>query len=57
MMALTATACAPEPADGAPSAEVEAQPRCIGCCLCAINCPDSAIQVGLNGSRYLLFDY
>jgi len=39
------------------TAEVRAQPRCIGCCLCAITCPDSAIQVGLNGAQVLLFEY
>jgi NAD-dependent dihydropyrimidine dehydrogenase PreA subunit len=38
-------------------AEVADQPRCIGCCLCAISCPDVAIQVGLHGSQYKLFEY
>ncbi len=39
------------------TAEMLEQPRCIGCCLCAITCPDIAIQVGLNGAQYVLFDY
>ena len=38
-------------------AQVRDQPRCIGCLLCAISCPDCAIQVGLNGSQYRLFEY
>lgn len=39
------------------TAEMVAQPRCIGCGLCAISCPDCAIRVGLNGTRYQLFEY
>ena len=39
------------------TAKVVHQPRCIGCCLCAITCPDSAVQVGLNGNQYKLFEY
>ncbi|OGQ87426.1 MAG: hypothetical protein A2289_15240 [Deltaproteobacteria bacterium RIFOXYA12_FULL_58_15] len=38
-------------------AQVEEQPRCIGCCLCAISCPDCAIQVGMGGTQYRLFEY
>ncbi len=39
------------------TAEMRDQPRCIGCGLCAIACPDRAVQVGLNGSQYRLFEY
>jgi len=31
--------------------------RCIGCCMCAITCPDVAIEVGVRGTRYMLFEY
>jgi 2-oxoglutarate ferredoxin oxidoreductase subunit delta len=38
-------------------ARVARGPRCIGCRICAIMCPDVAIEVGVNGVRYNLFDY
>jgi NAD-dependent dihydropyrimidine dehydrogenase PreA subunit len=31
--------------------------RCIGCRICAITCPDVAIEVHSNGLVYSLFDY
>ena len=31
--------------------------RCIGCCYCAISCPDLAIEVFALGAQYVLFDY
>ena len=31
--------------------------RCIGCRLCAIVCPDVAIEVAIGGVQYLLVDY
>jgi len=31
--------------------------RCIGCAMCAITCPDMAIEVGVQGTRYVLYDY
>ncbi len=33
------------------------QPRCVGCCLCAINCPDVAIEVFVHGTQYKFFEY
>ncbi len=33
------------------------QPRCIGCRLCAITCPDVAIQIYAHGTRYQFFPY
>jgi len=31
--------------------------RCIGCMLCAITCPDVAIEVFVEGTRYKFFNY
>jgi formate hydrogenlyase subunit 6/NADH:ubiquinone oxidoreductase subunit I len=36
---------------------IEEPPRCIGCRMCAISCPDSAIEVFAEGTVYLFFDY
>ena len=35
----------------------ENQPLCIGCRLCAISCPDVAIQVYVHGTQYQFFSY
>ena len=32
-------------------------PRCIGCRICAIICPDVAIEVYVEGTHYELFQY
>jgi len=37
-------------------AEVFDQPRCIGCTLCGLTCPDLAITVGVNAVCYRFFD-
>ena len=31
--------------------------RCLGCRICAISCPDVAIEVLVNGVQYNFFDY
>jgi 2-oxoglutarate ferredoxin oxidoreductase subunit delta len=31
--------------------------RCIGCAICGVICPDWAIEVGVQGTRYVLFEY
>jgi 2-oxoglutarate ferredoxin oxidoreductase subunit delta len=31
--------------------------RCIGCAMCALTCPDVAIEVGVQGTRYVLYEY
>lgn len=31
--------------------------RCIGCSMCALICPDLVIEVGILGTRYVLFEY
>jgi len=31
--------------------------RCIGCAICAVTCPDWAIEVAVQGTRYVLYDY
>ncbi|MBU0718218.1 MAG: hypothetical protein KJ749_08225, partial [Planctomycetes bacterium] len=33
------------------------QPRCLGCLLCAINCPDVAIEVFVHGTQYQFCQY
>ena len=33
------------------------QPRCLGCMLCAITCPDVALQVFVHGTHYKFFEY
>lgn len=33
------------------------QPKCFGCRLCAINCPDVAIEVFVHGAQYEFFHY
>jgi 2-oxoglutarate ferredoxin oxidoreductase subunit delta len=33
------------------------QPRCIGCSICAITCPDMAIEIAVNGVQYVFSDY
>ena len=38
-------------------AEPSRQPRCIGCMLCAISCPDVAIEVMVHGTQYRFFEY
>jgi 2-oxoglutarate ferredoxin oxidoreductase subunit delta len=38
-------------------AQVHDPSRCIGCRICAITCPDVAIEVHGNGLVYSLFDY
>lgn len=38
-------------------AVVEEGPRCIGCRMCSIMCPDVAIEIGVHGVRYNLFQY
>jgi Fe-S-cluster-containing hydrogenase component 2 len=38
-------------------AQVFEQPRCIGCRLCAVTCPDVAIQIRVNGVSYRFFAY
>ena len=30
---------------------------CIGCRMCAITCPDAAIEVHSHGTMYVLFEY
>jgi len=37
-------------------AEVFDQPRCIGCTLCGLTCPDLAITIGVNAVAYRFFD-
>jgi 2-oxoglutarate ferredoxin oxidoreductase subunit delta len=32
-------------------------PRCLGCRMCAIACPDSAIEVFVEGTQYEFFSY
>jgi 2-oxoglutarate ferredoxin oxidoreductase subunit delta len=38
-------------------AYVAEQPRCIGCRLCGITCPDLAIEIALNGVQYVFSGY
>ena len=38
-------------------AQVKDKHRCLGCRLCAINCPDLAIEVFAEGTRYEFFNY
>jgi 2-oxoglutarate ferredoxin oxidoreductase subunit delta len=38
-------------------ARVNRPSRCIGCRLCAIVCPDVAIEVDVNAVQYILVDY
>jgi 2-oxoglutarate ferredoxin oxidoreductase subunit delta len=38
-------------------AQVTDPSRCIGCRLCAIVCPDVAVEVYTNGLQYHLFPY
>jgi len=38
-------------------AEVKDAPRCIGCRMCAITCPDVAISVSVHGTMYRYFTY
>ena len=38
-------------------AEPSEQPKCLGCRLCAINCPDVAIEVFVHGAQYQFFHY
>jgi len=38
-------------------ARVSDPSRCIGCRLCAIVCPDVAVEVYTNGLQYHLFQY
>jgi 2-oxoglutarate ferredoxin oxidoreductase subunit delta len=38
-------------------AQVHDPSRCIGCKICAITCPDAAIEVHTHGLSYVLFDY
>ncbi len=33
------------------------QPKCIGCRVCGIVCPDVAIEVAVNGTQYHYFEY
>jgi 2-oxoglutarate ferredoxin oxidoreductase subunit delta len=33
------------------------QPKCLGCMLCAINCPDVAIEVFVHGTQYRFIEY
>ena len=33
------------------------QPFCIGCRLCAITCPDVAVEVFVHGTQYQFFNY
>jgi len=36
---------------------VSDESRCIGCRLCAISCPDVAIEVFVEGTQYEFFQY
>ena len=36
---------------------VSDESRCIGCRLCAITCPDVAIEVFVEGTQYEFFQY
>ena len=38
-------------------AQTDDPSRCIGCRICAITCPDTAIEVHTNGTVFALFDY
>jgi 2-oxoglutarate ferredoxin oxidoreductase subunit delta len=38
-------------------AQVADPSRCIGCMICAITCPDAAIEVHTHGLNYSLFEY
>jgi 2-oxoglutarate ferredoxin oxidoreductase subunit delta len=38
-------------------AQVHDPSRCIGCRICAITCPDVAIEVHTHGTVFNLFDY
>ena len=38
-------------------AQVTDESRCIGCMLCAVNCPDVAIEVFVEGTQYQLYQY
>ncbi len=39
------------------NAQVHDPSRCIGCMICAITCPDVAIEVHTHGMSYALFEY
>ena len=38
-------------------AQVHDPSRCIGCKLCAVMCPDVAIEVNTHGTNFVLYDY
>jgi len=38
-------------------ARVHEPTKCIGCRICAITCPDVAIQVLTHGTQFVLFEY
>jgi Pyruvate/2-oxoacid:ferredoxin oxidoreductase delta subunit len=38
-------------------AETAEQPRCLGCMLCGITCPDAAIEVFVHATHYRFFAY
>jgi len=38
-------------------AQVHEPTKCIGCMICAITCPDVAIEVRTHGTQFLPFEY
>jgi len=38
-------------------AQVHEPTHCIGCRICAITCPDAAIEVKTHGTQFALFEY